>query len=75
MIIKLDLAVARFPIPIITGIGHQKNETITDLMAHTQTKTPTKAAEFIITHNKNYEDAILSFQKTIIIKSQQIFSH
>jgi exodeoxyribonuclease VII large subunit len=71
----IGLAIAKFPIPIITGIGHQKNETITDLMAHTQTKTPTKAAEFIITHNKNYEDAILSFQKTIIIKSQQIFSH
>jgi exodeoxyribonuclease VII large subunit len=71
---KIGLAVARFPIPIITGIGHQKNETITDLMAHTQTKTPTKAAEFIITHNKQFEDAILNFQKTILIKSQQSFS-
>lgn len=67
-------AVAKFPIPIITGIGHQKNETITDLMAHTQTKTPTKAAEFIIANNKAFEDAILSFQKTILIKSQQLFS-
>lgn len=67
-------AVAKFPIPIITGIGHQKNETITDLMAHTQTKTPTKAAEFIIAHNKSFEDEILSFQKTILIKSQQLFS-
>lgn len=71
---KIGLAVARFPIPIITGIGHQKNETITDLMAHTQTKTPTKAAEFIITHNKQFEDAILNFQKSILIKSQQTFS-
>ncbi len=71
---KIGLAVARFPIPIITGIGHQKNETITDLMAHTQTKTPTKAAEFIITHNRHFEDAILNFQKSILIKSQQTFS-
>jgi exodeoxyribonuclease VII large subunit len=71
---KIGLAVARFPIPIITGIGHQKNETITDLMAHTQTKTPTEAAKFIITHNRHFEDAILSFQKVILIKSQQIFS-
>ncbi len=67
-------AVAKFPIPIITGIGHQKNETITDLMAHTPTKTPTKVAEFIIAHNKAYEDAILTFQKTILIRSQQLFS-
>jgi exodeoxyribonuclease VII large subunit len=72
---KIGLAIARFPIPIITGIGHQKNETITDLMAHTQTKTPTKAAEFIITHNRHFEDAILNFQKTILIKSQQLFSN
>jgi exodeoxyribonuclease VII large subunit len=71
---KIGLAVAKFPIPIITGIGHHKNETITDLMAHTQTKTPTKAAEFIITHNKHYEDSILNYQKTILIKTQQTIS-
>lgn len=67
-------AVAKFPIPIITGIGHQKNETITDLMAHTQTKTPTKAAEFIIAHNRQFEDSLVSFQNMILIKSQQMFS-
>jgi exodeoxyribonuclease VII large subunit len=67
-------AVAKFPIPIITGIGHQKNITIVDLMANTQTKTPTKAAEFIIAHNKSFEDKIISIQKNILIKSQQLFS-
>lgn len=66
-------AVAKFPIPIITGIGHQKNVTIVDLMSHTQTKTPTKAAEFIIAHNRNFELNMLSFQKSILIKSQQLF--
>lgn len=68
-------AVAKFPIPIITGIGHQKNITILDMMAHTQTKTPTKAAEFIIAHNRDFEHTLLQLQKTIIIKSQQIFFH
>ncbi|RZM20390.1 MAG: exodeoxyribonuclease VII large subunit, partial [Pedobacter sp.] len=72
---KIGLAIARFPIPVITGIGHQKNETIADLMAHTQTKTPTKAAEFIITHNKQFEDSVLNLQKNIAIKSQQTFSN
>lgn len=67
-------AIAKFPIPIITGIGHQKNTTIADLMAHTETKTPTKAAEFIISHNKAFEDQILYLQKNILIKSQQLFS-
>lgn len=72
---KIGLAVAKFPIPVITGIGHQKNQTITDLMAHTSTKTPTKAAEFIITHNKIFEDKLRTFQQTIIIKSQSFLAH
>lgn len=71
---NIGRAVARFPIPIITGIGHQKNETIADLMAHTQTKTPTKAAEFIIAHNRAFESAMIDLQTAIIIKTQQLLS-
>ncbi|MBF4488049.1 exodeoxyribonuclease VII large subunit [Flavobacterium sp. CSZ] len=70
---NIGRAVAKFPIPIITGIGHQKNVSITDLMAHTHTKTPTKAAEFIIAHNRSFEQSILLLQKNIVIKSQQLF--
>lgn len=70
---NIGRAVAKFPIPIITGIGHQKNVSITDLMAHTHTKTPTKAAEFIIAHNRSFEQEILSLQQNIVIKSQQLF--
>jgi exodeoxyribonuclease VII large subunit len=66
--------IARYPIPVITGIGHQKNETITDLMAHTQTRTPTQAAEFIAHHNRSFEVALLDLQNKIVIRSQQLFS-
>ncbi|WP_158827577.1 exodeoxyribonuclease VII large subunit [Mucilaginibacter lacusdianchii] len=68
-------AIARFPIPIITGIGHQKNETVADLMAHTAVKTPTKAAEFIIAHNRDFFDDMLSMEKSIIIRAQQMVSN
>lgn len=70
----LSRAIARFPIPVITGIGHQKNETIADLMAHTSTKTPTKAAELIIAHNRAFEEQILNMQKTVLIKTFQIIN-
>ncbi|RYG52450.1 MAG: exodeoxyribonuclease VII, partial [Chitinophagaceae bacterium] len=66
--------VAKFPIPIITGIGHQINHTIVDMMAHTATKTPTKTAEWIIAHNRAFEDRLLEAQKSIVIKSQQLLS-
>ncbi|GGF28182.1 exodeoxyribonuclease VII large subunit [Flavobacterium limi] len=70
---SIGRAVAKIPIPVITGIGHQKNVSITDLMAHTNTKTPTKAAEFIIAHNRNFETGLLSMQQHIVIRSQQLF--
>lgn len=72
---ELNRAIAKFPIPVITGIGHQKNETIADLMAHTSTKTPTKAAEFIIAHNRSFEEGMLSMQKMILIHTYQMINH
>jgi len=47
--------VAQFPIPIVTGIGHERDETITDMVAHTKMKTPTAVAEFIISGFRNFE--------------------
>ena len=67
-------AIAKFPIPVITGIGHQKNESVADLMAHTSTKTPTKAAEFLIEHNKKFEDLILVLHRSILINAQQLMA-
>ncbi len=45
---NLALNCAQFPLPIITGIGHQRDKTILDVVAHTSVKTPTAAAEFLI---------------------------
>ena len=39
---------AQFPLPIITGIGHQRDESVLDVVAHTRAKTPTAAAELLI---------------------------
>lgn len=72
---ELCRAIAKFPIPIITGIGHQKNESIADLMAHTATKTPTKAAELIITHNRAFEEQLLDLQKMMLIKTYQLINY
>ena len=42
--------VAQFPLPIITGIGHERDESILDMVSHTRVKTPTAAAAFLIDH-------------------------
>ena len=44
--------VAQFPLPIITGIGHDRDESILDMVSHTRVKTPTAAAAFLIDHLK-----------------------
>lgn len=44
----LAAACAQFPLPIITGIGHERDDTVLDSVAHTRVKTPTAAAEHLI---------------------------
>ncbi|HNP47843.1 MAG TPA: exodeoxyribonuclease VII large subunit [Bacteroidia bacterium] len=70
----LSRAVAKFPIPLITGLGHHKDVSIVDLMANTNTKTPTKSAEFIISHNRKFEDKILETRQRVVIRIQQSLS-
>ena len=45
---NLAFNIANFPLPVITGIGHERDDTVADVVAHTKVKTPTAAAEFII---------------------------
>ena len=45
---NLAYNIANFPLPVITGIGHERDDTVVDVVAHTKVKTPTAAAEFII---------------------------
>ena len=47
--------IAQVPLPVITGIGHERDNTICDMVAHTSLKTPTAVAEFIIGGVANYE--------------------
>lgn len=45
-----DLAyhITQFPLPVITGIGHDKDDSVADMVAHTRLKTPTAVAEYLI---------------------------
>ena len=57
--------VANFPLPIITGIGHDRDESILDMVSHTRVKTPTAAAAFLIDHLKEVLDVIDASQERI----------
>ena len=55
---ELAFHLAQFPLPVITGIGHDKDETVIDLVAHTRLKTPTAVAEFLINGAAVFEQHI-----------------
>ena len=63
--------VANFPLPIITGIGHDRDESILDMVSHTRVKTPTAAASLLVDHQKQVLDALNDAQDTITLCAQQ----
>lgn len=66
--------VANFPIPIITGIGHERDESILDMVSHVRVKTPTAAAALLIEHLKEVLDIIDNSQELITRYAQQKLS-
>jgi len=58
--------VANFPIPIITGIGHERDECILDMISHTRMKTPTAAAAFLISHLAETDDLLNDIQNRMV---------
>lgn len=48
----LAAAIARMPLPVIVGIGHERDTTVLDYVANMRVKTPTAAAEWLIARGK-----------------------
>jgi exodeoxyribonuclease VII large subunit len=57
--------VANFPLPIITGIGHERDESILDMVSHMRVKTPTAAADFIIDHHNELMLSLTDYSERI----------
>jgi exodeoxyribonuclease VII large subunit len=58
-------AVARCTVPVLTGLGHQIDESIADRVAHTALKTPTKVAELLIERVRAAESAAATLERTL----------
>ena len=71
---RLAEAVARFPLPVITGIGHTANISITDEIAYNNRSTPTDVANFIISAVNAYDQNILGLFEKIINTYSRISS-
>lgn len=62
--------VANFPLPIITGIGHDRDESVLDMVSNTRVKTPTAAASFLIDNLANVWSHIDNMRELIVSYTQ-----
>ncbi len=63
---------AQFPLPILTGIGHERDDTVTDMVAHTRLKTPTAVAEFLIARLEQAAIELQTLQQQTVWKATDI---
>jgi exodeoxyribonuclease VII large subunit len=72
--LELNKMVAKMPIPVLVGIGHDTDQTVLDLVAHTALKTPTAVAEFVVQHNVQFEVRLRQISHSVIQLSQSLCS-
>lgn len=63
---RLAKEIALFPIPVITGIGHSTNETVSEMISHSNAITPTKLAEYLIQKFHNFSVPLQKAEEKII---------
>ena len=73
----LAASCAQFPLPIITGIGHERDDTVIDKVAHTRVKTPTAAADFLIAKIDKCADVLdeMSFRLMQGVRNRLLWEH
>lgn len=62
--------VAQFPIPVLSGIGHERDETVLDLVAHTSLKTPTAVSAFLINTVEYFEVKINALTERMVMYAE-----
>jgi exodeoxyribonuclease VII large subunit len=64
--------IALSPLPVFTGIGHERDETVADRVSNIRLITPTAAAEFLISRAKQFEDRVDDLRQRLIIRTNTL---
>lgn len=67
--------VAQFPLPVLTGIGHERDDTVIDVVAHTRLKTPTAVAQFLIDAMRDELDLVESLEERLSTAATTLLFH
>ena len=68
----LSREIALSPLPVLTGIGHERDETVADRVAHMRLITPTAVADFLISRSRDFEDGIDDLQQRLVFRTQAL---
>jgi exodeoxyribonuclease VII large subunit len=69
---KVAASIGNSPLPVLTGIGHERDESIADLVAHTRQKTPTAVANFLIDKCREMEEQVEGLVDSIYLFAGQL---
>jgi exodeoxyribonuclease VII large subunit len=72
---SLAAELAKFTLPVITGIGHERDDTVVDIVAHTKLKTPTAVAEFLIATMSTFEERVMEAQTILIHRVKELIGN
>jgi len=67
----LAAAVGAFPLPVLTGIGHERDEALVDLTAHRALKTPTAVAVFLVERLARLEASFLGYGEQVVAQARR----
>ncbi len=71
---QLAREIALFPLPVITGIGHATNETVTEMISFSNAITPTKLAEYLLQKFHNFSVPVQEAEQKIVDRSRRLLS-
>lgn len=71
---NIAMAIATLPLPVLTGIGHERDETVVDRVANKNLITPTDVADFIITAAKMTEDRIDTLRNNLVHRASAVLA-
>lgn len=63
---EIAMNITQFPLPVLSGIGHQRDETVIDLVSHHSLKTPTAVAEYLISCFEEQDVRINSLKESLL---------
>ncbi len=72
---ELSKSIASFPLPVLTGIGHSTNTTVSEMVAYRNAITPTELADFLLQSFHNFSVPVKEAQRTILQESKQLLKN